>query len=267
MISQKETYHQQNKLHNQGNLLLGINAFVRKELQEWQQKTLVVVVLIALPLLVNIFIAFVTKFIAVEIGVTLPKGNITGAGSFFALNGLWVSSVAILLSIGLIAKELDSGTLAWSLTKPLSRTSFLLGKWLVTSLVAWLIGIVLANIITVIISSIVFGWSTPRLDTIAIANFVGLCHVGFWVLLCLFLGVLLKDQAAVGAGALITAFGGFVIPNLPDQKLRGIAPFYPSNTVDWAVSSDSFSKFIAYLIYMLAMAIIAKLIFDRKEFS
>jgi ABC-type transport system involved in multi-copper enzyme maturation permease subunit len=180
---------------------------------------------------------------------------------------LWVSSISILLSIGLIAKELDSGTLAWSLTKPLSRTSFLLGKWLVTTLATWLIGVVLANIITVIMSGIAFGWSAPRLDTIAIANFVGLCHVGFWVLLCLLLGVILKDQSAVGAGALITAFGGVVISNLPDAKFRALAPFYPSNTVDWAVSSDGFSKFIAYFMYMVLMAIIAKLIFDKKEFS
>jgi ABC-2 type transport system permease protein len=227
------------------------------------QKRSAIITLITIPLLMSFILVLLTKYLSLKAAIA----DLTSVSTSFAVNSFWVSSVAILLSIGLIPKEVDSGTMAWNLTKALSRTSFLLGKWLATTLMTWLIAIVLANFIALLVNIILFGWTTLRFNEVITAHFAAFCHIGFWVLLSLLLGLLLKDQAAVGAGAIILSVCGNLLPYLPDERWRWIIPFYPTNTVDWALSSDATTKLIAYFVYMLGMAIAAKFIFDRKEFS
>jgi ABC-2 type transport system permease protein len=255
------------KSMNKGIFLLGFLPFFRKELQEWKRKRLAIALLILLPLLMSIMTVVIAKIVTSEAGQPMPPTDLTSAASSFALNSFWVLLVTILLSIGLIPKEVDGGTLAWNLTKPLSRNSFLLGKWLATTVMVWLIAIALANLLASIVVVIGLGWGSLRFNQVAIAHLVGLCSVGFWVLLSILLGLLVKDQAGVGAGAVMLTVGGLIVSTLPDERLKAFAPFYPSNTLDWAVSSPNVPKLMAYLGYMIGMAIAAKLIFDRKEFS
>lgn len=263
MTSQKPS----SQSHKQKLFLLGFRPFLYKELQEWKQKRAAIAILMAIPLLISIFLVSISKLTASQAGKPLPPVDLALAASSYALNGLWIFSITVLLSIGLIPKELDSGTLAWNLTKPLSRTSFLLGKWLSTTLMTWLIGVVLADLISLIVTAIGLGGTMSNFNEVVTAHLAGFCMIGFWVLFCLLLGMLLKDQASVGAGALMAAISGTLIGTLPNEQLRSIAPFYFSNTVDWAVSLPMGPKLIAYLAYMMGMAIAAKLIFERKEFS
>lgn len=252
---------QRTRLPQSGVLLLGFQTFLRKEIHEWQRKQGAIALLILLPIVFTALIVFFAKSTSPN---QLP--DLTLAASSYSNNPAWTVPVSVLLSIGLITKELDSGTLSWNLTKPLSRVSFLLCKWLSNTLVIWLFGVVIPNVASVAISAIVLGWKTPNFGQIIAFQVVGFCAVGFWVLLCLFLGVVLKDQASITTGALMIAALGSFLPLIPVEAIRPFAPFYPSNTIDWLISENRF-KLLAYLVYMAGMAVAAKLIFDRKEFS
>ncbi|NJL21105.1 MAG: ABC transporter permease subunit [Leptolyngbyaceae cyanobacterium SM1_3_5] len=252
---------QPSRLSQSGALLLGFQTFLRKEIHEWQRKQGAIALLVFLPIVFSALLVFFAKSTAPN---QLP--DLTLAASSYSNNPAWTVPVSVLLSIGLITQELDSGTLSWNLTKPLSRVSFLLGKWLSNTLVIWLFAIVIPNFVSVVISAIGLGWKTPNFGQILAFQVVGFCAVGFWVLLCLFLGVVLKDQASITTGALIVAALGSFLPLIPIEEIKPFAPFYPSNTLDWLVSENRF-KLFAYLVYMAGMAIATKLIFDRKEFS
>lgn len=244
-----------------GVLLLGFQTFFRKEIHEWQRKQGAIALLVLLPIVFSALIVFFAKSTSPN---QLP--DLTLAASSYSNNPAWTVPVSVLLSIGLITQELDSGTLSWNLTKPLSRVSFLLCKWLSNTLVIWLFAVVIPNVASVVVSAIAFGWRTPNFGQILAFQVVGFCAVSFWVLLCLFLGVVLKDQASITTGALIVASLGSFLPFIPIEAIKPYAPFFPSNTVDWLISENRF-KLLAYLVYMAGMAIAAKLIFDRKEFS
>lgn len=251
----------------QENILLGFIPFFYKELQEWKRKKVAIAILLLIPLLTSIVTTVSTNFIVSQTGKPLPPIDLTQVASSYGINSLWLLPVTILLSIGLICKEVDAGTISWNLSKPLSRNAFLLSKWLVTTLVTWLIAVVIANIITSIVAVISLKYTPPRLNEVIAANFAGLCCIAFWVLVCIFLSMLVKDQSSIATGALMLAVGGFVITTLPNKYLKLMAPFYPSNTVDWLVTSPNIPKAIAYFIYVITMVIITKLLFDNKEFS
>lgn len=247
--------------HNSGTLLLGFQTFLRKEIHEWQRKQGALALLILLPIVFSALLVSLAKSTSPN---QLP--DLTLAASSYSNNPAWTVPVSVLLSIGLVTKELESGTLSWNLTKPLSRVSFLLCKWLSNTLAIWLFAVVVPNFASVVISAIRLGWRAPNFGQILASQVVGFCAVSFWVLLCLFLGVVLKDQASITTGALIVAALGSFLPLSPLEVMRQFAPFFPSNTIDWLISENRF-ELLAYLVYMAGMAIAAKLIFDRKEFS
>lgn len=154
-----------------------------------------------------------------------------------------------MLSIGLIPNEQVFGTLSWNLTKPLSRLSFLLGKWSGNTLVIWFVAVVLADLLLLIVALIGFGGGAFPLGSILLTNLLALLPIAFWVLFCLLAGVLLKEQAAIGATAMVLAAGGAGLSSLQmlgnQPLIAAIAPYYPTNVIDGFVAPDgslNFSK-------------------------
>jgi ABC-2 type transport system permease protein len=251
---------------SQGTFLLGFIPFFDKELKEWKRKKVAIAILMLIPLLTAIVTTVSTNFIVSQTGKPLPPIDLTQVASTYGVNSFWLLPVTILLSTGLISREVDAGTIYWNLSKPLSRNAFLLNKWLVTTLMTWFIAVIIANIISLFIAIASLKYTPLRLNEVIAANLAGLCCIAFWVLVCILLSMLVKDQSSVTTGALMLAVGGFVITTLPNKDVKLMAPFYPSNTVDWLVTAPNIPKAIAYFIYVIAMVIITKLLFDDKEF-
>jgi ABC-2 type transport system permease protein len=258
--------------------LLGFLPFFQQELQAWKyEKRSAVTLLLLVPALLGLALAIATKVFVAQTGlVASPDLALVG----FASNSFWVTAITLLLSIGIIPKEIEQGTLAWNLTKPLSRTAFLLGKWVAHSLMIWFIGVVLVSFILWATTVVVLGWSTTDLMAILAAQVAALFTIGFWVLVCILFGLTLKDQAAVMTGALALGLVGVLLPNLSmlsavlpslnesaQETLRFVAQFYPSNTTDWLISASTPFKAVAYFLYIAGMAIVTKRIFDRQEYS
>jgi ABC-2 type transport system permease protein len=259
-------------------LLLGFVPFFRKEIQEWKRKKSAIAILILAPLTFSVGAVVLSKMFSQGLSATSQAASsadeLVFAGTVFSTTQLWVYAVTILLSIGLIPKEQDAGTLAWNLTKPLSRPALLLAKWSVNTVAIWLMAVVLADSITLFVTAIGLGFAPFSMFTVLLTNVLALLPIGFWVLFCLLFGFLLKDQAAIGACAIfLIAFGigvlGFEIAgNQP--LLTAIAPYYPTNAIEGFITlegSFNLTKFLIYLAYMTVMAVATGWVFDRKEFS
>ncbi|MGG6270719.1 ABC transporter permease subunit [Leptolyngbya sp. AN03gr2] len=266
-------------------LFLGFVPFFRKELQEWkQQKQVAIAILILIPFALSVAAVLLIKLAQANGTSVLPPGGdmLTLVATSSAKNSIWIAAISILLSIGLIPNEQASGTLAWNLTKPLSRLSFLLGKGLSNTIVIWIVAVVLANAISLVVFLLGVGGGGFSVVSVLLNNLFALLPIAFWVLFCMFAGMFLKDQAAIGAFALIVAVIGTGISSaqglassvgiqLPNQEwIRAIATYYPTNVIDGFLSETNainFFKLGLYLIYMTAMAIATYWMFDRKEFS
>ncbi|BAU15325.1 hypothetical protein LEP3755_58830 [Leptolyngbya sp. NIES-3755] len=268
-------------------LLLGFVPFFRKEIQEWkQQKQVAIAILLLIPFILSLAGILLIKLAEAAGTNVLPPGgdHLTLVATSSAANPFWIGAVSVLLSIGLIPNEQASGTLAWNLTKPLSRLSFLLGKWFAHTLVIWLIAVIFANIITLIVFLIGIGGGAFSIPTILLRNLLALLPIAFWVLFCLFAGMFLKDQAAIGAVAIVFAIIGTGISSAQmlagnfgiqlsqanESWIRLIATYYPTNVIDGFVSPENAidgTKLVLYLVYMAAMLGVTYWMFDRKEFS
>lgn len=260
-------------------LLLGFVPFFRKELQEWKSKKSAIAVLILAPLILSIGAVLLVRMFDQGLSSSTSQAassadHLVFAGTAFSTTQLWVYAVTILLSIGLIPKEKDAGTLAWNLTKPLSRPALLLAKWLVNTAAIWLIAVVLADLIALVIVAIGLGLAPFSISTVLLENALALLPIGFWVLFCLLFGFLLKNQAAIGACAVfliavgmgISSFG--IVGNQP--FFTAISPYYPTNAIEGFITPENsfnLTRFLLYLAYMTVMAIAAGWVFDRKEFS
>jgi ABC-2 type transport system permease protein len=260
-------------------LLLGFVPFFRKEIQEWKRKKRAIAVLILVPLAFSIGTVLLGKMLGqgspnVPSQAAPSADDLIFAGTVFSTTQLWVYAVTILLSIGLIPKEQDAGTLAWNLTKPLSRPAFLLAKWLVNTVSIWLIAVVVADSIALFIAVIELEFVPFPILTVLLTNVLALLPIGFWVLFCLLFGFLLKDQAAIGACAVFLIAAGIGILGFEivgkQPLLAAIAPYYPTHVIEGFITLEghfNVTKFLLYLAYMTVMTIATGWLFDRKEFS
>jgi ABC-type transport system involved in multi-copper enzyme maturation permease subunit len=255
-----------NPEQRRGGLLLGFGTLFWKELQEWRQKPLAIAFFLAVTLLIvigNIALSLITVPPAPE-AMALRVAALTDAATVYAKNFIWIMLISIFVSMGLIVNEQESGTLAWNLTKPLSRPALLLAKWIATTLMVWLLGVATQSGAMLAVEASQ-GVAEPNWEQIAWVHLGALGAIGFWVLLCLLLGTLFKEQAAVGAGALLVGLGPLILSNFPGF-LQFLVQIYPTTMLGWAMfTPPNLGQLIGYLAWMAAMAIATLLIFNQKE--
>jgi ABC-2 type transport system permease protein len=194
--------------------LLGFGSFLRKELSEWWQRRAILAIFGAVTVLGTMG-TLATRIdewltaLAPAAAQLDPTMNVLGA-----LFDQWILFAAIFASIGLLIQERDSGTLAWTLSKPISRSSLLLAKWLVAVVMLSLFGLVLPLGVSVGLATLAYG-SVPDLGRVATLGGVLIALPAFYVAFNLALSTRLNSQAgvaaiAVGAAIVPLLFGGFL---------------------------------------------------------
>ena len=82
----------------------------------------------------------------------LPIDNL-----LFAIGTQFIVLAAIFATMSLLLAERDSGTLAWTISKPVSRTSVLVSKWLTATLVLWVAAVVIPMAVTTVLVTVLYG--------------------------------------------------------------------------------------------------------------
>jgi ABC-2 type transport system permease protein len=205
--------------------LLGFGTFLRKELTEWVRgrRALVIgAVATAFSALAALSAWLQANFGDLELSV---GGRAPDAARVYSTDPTVttmamfstpiITVMAIFAGMSLLATERESGTLAWALTKPVSRSSIFLAKWTAALLAFGLAAIAIPVVVAAAASTIAYG-TAPDLMLVAKVTGLWLAVPALFIGFTLFAGVLISSHAGVaGVGLLFMltpALFGSLIP-------------------------------------------------------
>lgn len=164
-----------------------------------------------------------------------------------AVTGQIFVVIAIFTVMNLIVGEREGGTLAWTASKPVSRSAIWLAKFSVSTAVLWLIAGLVPLAATVVLVTVLYG-SFPLAPIAVIALGMGM-SIAIYVTVALAASTVVSSQAAVAAIAIGVMFLpqllGLLLPSgewLPTAILEwtfGVAtgePVGPITPISWGVA-------------------------------
>jgi MYXO-CTERM domain-containing protein len=245
--------------------LLGFGNLVRKDVAEWLhgKRPWIVLAVTASVFALTAANARITEWAArsfpaepgdgpAKVLSVLPLDNI-----LIAIGTQFIVLAAIFATMSLLLAERDSGTLAWTISKPVSRTSVLVSKWLTSTLILWVTAVIIPLTLTTVVVTVLYG--LPDL-TAVIALGVSLITVP-----ALFVGVALAAATIVPSQAAVAAIGLTLLaaPPIVGGILPALTPFFPTSIVDWSVQVStggppSLVTPVAWLAGMAALFVLAR---------
>ena len=218
--------------------LLGLRNLVRKDLAEWIHGKRPWIVL---GVTTTVFALAAANSRITEWAVrSFPAGPGDGPAKvlsvqpmdnlLFAIGTQFIVLAAIFATMSLLLAERDSGTLAWTISKPVSRTSVLVSKWLTSTLVLWVAAVVIPMAVTTVLVTVLYG--LPDLATVITLGVTLIAVPAFYVAVALAAATFVPSQAAVGAIGLAV----LLAPQIIGGVVPAITPFFPGSIFDWAVA-------------------------------
>ena len=209
----------------------GFGALARRELTEWRRARRSWMVLLAsglfmtLAALNNWLISVLPADMTVDADPPIldPLMNLIGP----VTTHVFVIT-AIFAIIALITAERESGTLAWTASKPVSRSAIWLSKFGTATGVMWMVAGVLPLLATVAVVTVLYG-AVPATTVAALA--VGMAMViALYVAVALAASTVVTSQAAVaGITFGVISVAPMIGAVLPDPSVM------PTAILDWAV--------------------------------
>jgi len=217
--------------------LLGLANLLRKDTAEWlhAKRTWVVMFVTAAVFALAAANARITEW-AVRAFPADPTDGPAKVLSVQPLDNLllaigtqFIVLATVLATMSLLIAERDSGTLAWTISKPVSRTSVLVSKWLTSTLVLWVAAVVIPLAFTTVVVTVLYG--LPDVATV-VELAIGLLGVpALFVAIALAAATVVPSQAAVAAIGLTV----FAAPLIIGGVLPMVTPFFPTSILDWSV--------------------------------
>ena len=219
--------------------LPGIRPLLRKDLGEWIHGRRAIVVL----LIVSVFMALAAanSWLNAWIIANVPEAAEAGADkaiSLVPLDNLFTAVgsqififAAIFAAMSLIVRERESGTLAWMASKPVSRSSILVSKWLSATVVLWIVAGLIPLGVTAVVVTILYG--APPLGAVVAAGF------GIGAAIALFVAVALAASALVASQPAVAGitFAAFLLPTIVTAIIPfDIAPYLPTSMPAWLMA-------------------------------
>jgi ABC-2 type transport system permease protein len=170
------------------------NLFRKENDGWWRTRTWLIHSVIWLLLINGILLAVLKAPVPAEVASNTPPES--GSMIFVVMGGLMTGLGIIIVMQGAILDEKKSGTAAWVLSKPLSRTSFILAKLVANSLAAVLIMIVLQGVVAYGLLS-AFDKNPPALLPFLAAQGLMALHLLFYLTLTLMLGTLFNERGVI----------------------------------------------------------------------
>jgi len=249
-----------------GGMFLGFGNSLRKELTEWTRGPRVLIIA-GISALGAVFMTLI-PFIAKASGETEAAGMTSmdpTANVLLVFAGQTIAFIVVVATMALLSSERDRGTLAWSLTNPVSPTSIIAAKYIAAMLVITVTAIVLPLVVSSGVATVAYG-GLPNFAIVGTYAGLYLMLPAFFVAVTIGFGTAIKSTAGV-AGA---AFAVMFVP----QILGGILPIVnelsPTSIGNWALAvakgqPASPLTLVGWLVSMVVIVVGAKLVFDRQE--
>lgn len=171
--------------------------------------------------------------------------------------------VAIVLTMGLVAQEVERGTAAMLLVKPVKRGAVILSKWL-AGVLSILFGLLLAGIAFVFYTLVLFGGFS--LPAFLLLNGLLALFIIFYMTIALLASTLARSQGIAAA----IAFGALVLVLIVDS-LPVIGDYFPGELLNWSTSLFTPIAHSAWLALLASLGLtvlflgIAIFRFSREE--
>ncbi len=237
-----------------------------KELTEWVRGPKALIIL-AVSVLGAVFMTLI-PFIAEATNEAQSAGLLSHdptANVLLGWTGQTVALIAILSTMALLSTERDRGTLAWTLTNPVSPTSVIAAKYVVALVVFVATAVLLPMLVSVGLATVVYG-GMPDLRVVGtfLALFVAL--PAFYIALTVALGTGVKSTVGIAG----IAFAVMFLPQAIGGLLPIVAEVSPTSIGSWAMlvakgEPASMLTPIGWAISMAVLIVGAKLVFDRQE--
>ncbi len=164
--------------------------------------------------------------------IQLPPPTVADANVQFVKNMSQIGAiVVILIAMGVVSRERDKGTVAFTLSKPVPRGAFLLAKALALVVVTWA-SLALAALAHWYYTQLLLG-PLPLGDCAAMAALTGVYLTA--LLGITFLGSTLTKSLAVSAAV---GFGGYLLISLLGSIPR-LAPYLPGDLLGRALAAGN----------------------------
>ena len=210
------------------------------------------------------FIAAIILYVPTEawdatIGATTPMTQVeVSILVFFALQGLMAALFVPILMMGEIVDELESGTAAWILSKPVSRTSFILAKFIANAITFTIVVVGIPGLVGYMMFA-----PTGRMTFIGYMTGLGLSALVMinFMFLAIMLGAVFKSRNIVMGISIGIVFGvlgliqmmPFIGVIFPSTLPMFVTPFLAAGE---AVFSQIPAELVAPMIYVPAIQIV-----------
>jgi ABC-type transport system involved in multi-copper enzyme maturation permease subunit len=240
--------------------LLGLGNLVRKDVADWlhSKRPWVVVGVTTAVFALAAANSRITEWAArsfpadpgdgpAKVLSVLPLDNL-----LFAIATQFIVLATIFATMSLLVSERDSETLAWTISKPVSRTSVLVSKWLTATVVLWATAVVIPLAVTAALVTVLYGLPDPA---VVIALGITLITVpAFFVAVSLTAATYVPSQAAVGAIGVAV----FVAPQIIGGVVPAVTPYFPGSIFGWAVdaSTGGAASIVTPVAWLVAMGVL-----------
>jgi ABC-2 type transport system permease protein len=270
--------------------LAGLRNMLRKEnARWWNPKSLLVQAVIWLVLVNSmvVFALFILPNIPISGDMKAQINNSPDAGEAAALSNLTldmiinmginiffsVSSVAMLIGAVIIChdsilKELETGTAAWVMSKPVSRKAFVLSKFMANAIGLVVLVVLLQGAIAYVLCSLKFGGPITVLPFLGGLAVLGLSCL-FYAFLAIGIGAFSGSRGATLGLPILIMIGGTIIQQLvPD--LGKVTPWALNQIMIMVattgnIPSAAYMPIVATVLWTAAFVAATLWKFDRIE--
>ena len=215
--------------------LPGLRNLLRKDTGEWKHGARPWVVMIASTIILLLtaangrIVEWATR-VAPEPGAAADLPSLVPLDNLLmAIGTQTIVFAAIGATMGLLVAERERGTLAWTASKPVSRTSILVSMWITSTSMLWLTGVVVPLVVTTALVTLLYG--APDTGTVLLLG-IGLAAVP-----ALFVAISLAASTVVSSIAAVASIGvaALVVPTMLGGLVPAIVPVLPTSIFSWVV--------------------------------
>ena len=245
------------------------NLFRNENNLRWGKNRWILSALIWLAIL-NGFV-FLVAYGEADSGRLTPAEIAAECLAVFMTFGTIATAVGVVTGVqGAIIREKQLGTAAWVLSKPVSRSAFVLAKLLSHSLTYLTLPLILSSLVFYPQSQLLWG-QTPALSPFLAGWLVMALHMLFYLSFTLMLGTLFNGRGPVSAIGLGFLFGGQIFPNFLPGWVTLIFPWKLSELAPALALGQPLPPgwpipIIATIVWTIAFIVIALWRFEREEF-